>query len=185
MSASPTHFMQEALKVATEGLEKGELPIGAVVVLDGQVIARAHTAERAEQRMLVHAELLALLEADMLLGRSSQRAHVMLFTNLEPCLMCMGAAMSFFLGQIYYALEAPRDGAVALAHQWQRKKKIFQHIVFPLWREACSGKRAWITSKPMSSAIPPLLGHCGNGPRRWLTLLNTCRLAIRTNPQEG
>ncbi len=64
MSTSPTHFMQEALKVATEGLEKGELPIGAVVVLDGQIIARAHTAEIAEQRMLVHAELLALLKAD-------------------------------------------------------------------------------------------------------------------------
>jgi tRNA(adenine34) deaminase len=64
MSTSPTHFMQEALKVATEGLEKGELPIGAVVVLDGQIIARTHTAEIAEQRMLVHAELLALLMAD-------------------------------------------------------------------------------------------------------------------------
>ena len=51
MSTSPTYFMQEALKVATEGLEKGELPIGAVVVLDGQIIARAHTAEIAEQRM--------------------------------------------------------------------------------------------------------------------------------------
>lgn len=125
MSTSPTHFMQEALKVATEGLEKGELPIGAVVVLDGQIIARAHTAEIAEQRMLVHAELLALLKADTLVGRSSKRANVMLFTTLEPCLMCMGAAMSFFLGQIYYALEAPGDGAVALAHQWQRKEADF------------------------------------------------------------
>jgi tRNA(adenine34) deaminase len=117
--------MQEALYVATEGLEKGELPIGAVVVLDGQIIARAHTAEIAEQRMLVHAELLALLEADALLGKSKKRAKVTLFTTLEPCLMCLGAAMSFFLGQIYYALEAPGDGAVALAHQWQRKEEDF------------------------------------------------------------
>ena len=125
MSTSPTHFMQEALKVATEGLEKGELPIGAVVVLDGQIIARAHTAEIAEQRMLVHAELLALLEADTFVGRSRKRANVTLFTTLEPCLMCMGAAMSFFLGQLYYALEAPGDGAVALARQWQRKEEDF------------------------------------------------------------
>lgn len=125
MPGSPMHFMREALKVAAEGLEKGELPIGAVVVLDGQVIARAHTAERAEQRMLVHAELLALLEADTLVRGARKRANVMLFTTLEPCLMCMGAAMSFFLGQIYYALEAPSDGAVALAHQWRRKEEDF------------------------------------------------------------
>ena len=125
MSDSALHFMQEALSVATEGLEKGELPIGAVVVLDGQIIARAHTAEIAEQRMLVHAELLALLEADALLGKSKKRAKVTLFRTLEPCLMCLGAAMSFFLGQIYYALEAPGDGAVALAHQWQRKVEDF------------------------------------------------------------
>ena len=130
MPYSPAYFMQEALRVAAEGLEKDELPIGAVVVLDDQIIARAHTAERAEKRMLVHAELLALQEAEhFAVGNNALyrgwRSDVSLFTTLEPCLMCMGAAMSFFLGMIYYALESPGDGAVSLVQSWQRKQEDF------------------------------------------------------------
>ncbi len=96
MSVSPAIFMQAALQVATEGLKNGELPIGAVVVLNDQIIARAFTTERAERRLLVHAELRALLEADHLSPFPGKRSDVALFTTLEPCLMCMGAAMSFF-----------------------------------------------------------------------------------------
>lgn len=132
MAHSPVYFMQEALKMATEGLEKGDMPIGAVVVLDDQIIARAHTAECTEHRLLVHAELLALLQADRCSPFPGWRSKVILFTTLEPCLMCMGTAMSFFLGKIYYALESPSDGAVALASQWQRKEEDFPAYRVPL-----------------------------------------------------
>jgi tRNA(adenine34) deaminase len=112
--------MREALRVAAEGLEHGELPIGAVVVLDDMILAAAHTAERAEQRRLVHAELRALSVADCLRPFPGKRADVRLFTTLEPCLMCFGAAMSFGVGEIHYALESPGDGAIGVARQWQR-----------------------------------------------------------------
>src|SRR5690348_6315934 len=125
MPVSPADRMREALKVAAEGMEKGELPIGAVVVLNDQIIARAHTTERAERRLLVHAELQALLEADRRSPFPGRRADVALFTTLEPCLMCMGAAMSFMLGTMYYALAAPGDGVAALVSQWQRKEEDF------------------------------------------------------------
>lgn len=125
MSAPANTFMEAALQVAREGLEQGELPIGAVVVLDDQIIARAYTTERTERRLLVHAELRALLEADHLSPFPGRRSDVTLFTTLEPCLMCMGAAMSCFLGRIYYALEAPGDGATALAAGWQRNVAAF------------------------------------------------------------
>src|SRR5579883_2862909 len=115
------HFMREALKVAREGLEAGELPIGAVVVLDGKVIASAHTREKAEGRLLVHADLLALEEADRLTPFPRRRRDTKLFVNLEPCLMCLGAAMSFFVGEIYYGLESPSDGAVELVRSWQKQ----------------------------------------------------------------
>lgn len=131
MPVSPMIFMQEALQAAAEGLEHGELPIGAVVVLNDQILARAYTTERTEQRMLVHAELLALLEADRLTP-FGKRSEVVLYTTLEPCLMCLGAAMSFFLGNIFYALEAPLDGAVALASSWQRKREDFPAYRVPL-----------------------------------------------------
>jgi tRNA(adenine34) deaminase len=122
-------FMGRALAVAREGLEKGELPIGAVVVLNGEIIASAHTMERSEGRFLVHADLLALEAADRLRPFPGKRRDASLYVNLEPCLMCMGAAMSFFLGSIYYGLESPGDGAVAVAQQWQKK-----HGDFPGYR---------------------------------------------------
>jgi tRNA(adenine34) deaminase len=122
-------FMREALAVAREGLEKGELPIGAVVVLNGQILAAAHTRERAEGRFLVHADLLALEAADRLHPFPGKRREVQLYVNLEPCLMCLGAAMSFFLGEVYYGLESPGDGAVAVVQQWEKK-----HTDFPGYR---------------------------------------------------
>jgi tRNA(adenine34) deaminase len=56
---------------------------------------------------------------------------VKLFTNLEPCLMCLGAAMSFFLGEIYYALESPGDGAVNMALNWQRDEGVLPGYQVP------------------------------------------------------
>jgi tRNA(adenine34) deaminase len=120
MPYPPAHFMAAALRIAATGLDRGELPIGAVVVLGDEIIASAHTAERAERRLLVHAELLALDAADRLAPFPGRRRDVRLFTTLEPCLMCLGAAISFGLGEIHYALESPADGALTFAHAWQR-----------------------------------------------------------------
>src|SRR5438045_1624330 len=114
------HFMRAALTVARNGLDKGELPIGAVVVLNDQIIASGYAMERSAQRFLVHADLLALDAADRIRPFPGNRRDVRLYVNLEPCLMCLGAAMSFFLGEVYYGLESPGDGAVALVQQWQK-----------------------------------------------------------------
>ena len=157
MSVSPTDLMREALKVAAEGMEKGELPIGAVVVLNDQIIAHAYTTERAERRLLVHAELRALLEADHLSPFPGRHADVALFTTLEPCLMCMEAAMSFMLGKIYYALEAPGDGAAALVSQWQRKEDDFPAYRIPrieqglLKQESLDLFKVYVAQHPSSS----------------------------------
>ena len=75
-------------------LVAGELLIGAVVVLNRQVIAAAHTREKTEGRLLVHADFLALEAADRLRPFPGRRRDAALFVNLEPCLMCFGAAMS-------------------------------------------------------------------------------------------
>jgi tRNA(adenine34) deaminase len=112
--------MRQALCIAEDGLAKGELPIGAVVVLDNQIIAAAHTLEISEGRLLVHADLLALEAADRLKPFPGRRRDASLFVTVEPCLMCLGAAMSFCLGEVYYGVESPGDGAVALVRQWQR-----------------------------------------------------------------
>lgn len=110
------------MALAAAALKLGEFPIASIVVLDDKIIASATASEQREKRFLGHAELVALEEADRLRLSFDDRRDVKLFTNLEPCLMCLGAAMSFFLGEIYYGLESPGDGAVNLVKAWVRKE---------------------------------------------------------------
>jgi len=119
---TPESYMQETLALAENGIAFGEIPIAAIVVLDGEIISKAVTAEAREQRLLVHAEFLALEQADKLKLSFEERLKSTLYTNLEPCLMCVGAAMSFYLGEIYYGLESPGDGAIDLVKSWVRKE---------------------------------------------------------------
>ncbi len=77
-------FMGEALKLARIGLEKGELPIGAVVVLNNEIIAAAHTMEKSEGRLLVHADLLALEFADKIRPISGKRHEAILYVTRYP-----------------------------------------------------------------------------------------------------
>ncbi len=124
-------WMREALKVARMGLERGELPIGAVIVQEEQIIASAYTQEKAQGRLLVHADLLALEAADSIKPFPGRRRDVKMFITGEPCLMCLGAAMSFFLGELYYGHEMPGDGAVSLVQQWKRKEEDFPNYRVP------------------------------------------------------
>lgn len=120
---SPEYFMRQTLNLAAEVLSYHEFPIAAIVVLDNCIIASGSASEQREKRFLGHAELVALVEADKLGLSFVERGRARLFTNLEPCLMCTGAAMSFFLGEICYGLESPGDGAVSLVQNWVRKEE--------------------------------------------------------------
>lgn len=84
MNEPPERFMRDVLALAKDALARGELPIAALVVLDDQIIASATTCEKAEQRFLVHAELLALEEADRISPFPGRRRDCQLYTNLEP-----------------------------------------------------------------------------------------------------
>jgi tRNA(adenine34) deaminase len=117
--------MRQVLALAAQALDVGELPIAAMVFLDGEIIAQAYTSEKREKRFLGHAELVALEIADRQNLSYYQRTRAKLYTNLEPCMMCMGAAMSFFLGEIVYGLESSGDGAVELVRSWIRKEEDF------------------------------------------------------------
>lgn len=122
---STTEKMQRTLKLAEEAMNYGECPIAAIVFLDDEIISESYTKEFSERRLLVHAELNALIEADLKRYPYNDRIRMQLFTNLEPCMMCMGAAMSSFVGEIYYALESPSDGAVKLAQDWNPQSDDF------------------------------------------------------------
>lgn len=108
--------MREALALARRGLGEGHMPIGAVVVAGGEVVRGARWSGDYERGLLGHPELLALTAADAALG--ARRREAILYTTLEPCLMCMGAAMSFFARGVVWALDSRADGAARVAELW-------------------------------------------------------------------
>jgi tRNA(adenine34) deaminase len=126
-----TEKMQRTLDLAREAMAAGECPIAAVVFLDDTVIAQSFTKEFSERRLLVHAELNALIDADLMRYPFEDRKRMQLFTNLEPCMMCIGAAMSSFIGEVYYALESPSDGAVEMARAWNPQSDDFAAYRLP------------------------------------------------------
>lgn len=140
--ADDVTFMAAANEVAEEGMGRGDIPIGAVVVLDGEIVARAHATERSDPgRFLVHADIRALRAADKLRLPVHRRRAMTLYVNLEPCLMCLGAAMSAMVGTVVYALESPSDGAVELARTWQRQEEDFPSYRVPAFRSGVLRQR--------------------------------------------
>ncbi|MEE1012912.1 MAG: nucleoside deaminase, partial [Clostridia bacterium] len=83
-------FMAEALKEAQAALAVGEIPVGAVIVRDGAILARGHNLREAEQNALLHAETVAIDRACRALG-SWRLSDCDLYVTLEPCAMCCGA----------------------------------------------------------------------------------------------
>jgi tRNA(adenine34) deaminase len=117
------YHVRGVLSLASEALEQGEFPIAAMAVLDHEIVAQAAASKQREKRFLGNAELVALEEADKKQLSFAEWRRARLFTNLEPCLMCMGVAMSFFPGELVYGLGSPGDGAVALVGTWVRKQE--------------------------------------------------------------
>jgi tRNA(adenine34) deaminase len=116
---TPEEMVSAALLAADEGLAAGELPIGAVVALGDDIVGRAFTQDKTSGRRLVHAELLAMVEADEMLGWARRSQPLRLAVNLEPCLMCLGAAMALGVSEVYFSLESPGDGAARIAATWE------------------------------------------------------------------
>ena len=112
--------MQLALEQARVAESAGEVPIGAVVVHDGQVIARAHNQPRALHDPTAHAEVLAIREAARVLG-SERLGQCELWVTLEPCPMCAGAISHARIARLYYAASDPKGGAV------EHGARVFDH----------------------------------------------------------
>ena len=104
------HFMQLALAQAKAGAIAGEVPVGAVVVKDGEVIASAHNAPLGSNDPTAHAEINALRIAAQALGNYRLEGCT-LYVTLEPCAMCSGAAMHARLSRLVYGTTEPKTGA--------------------------------------------------------------------------
>ncbi|WP_338467151.1 nucleoside deaminase [Novosphingobium sp. ZN18A2] len=112
--------MAMALEQAREGAAHGEVPIGAVVVKDGKVIAAAHNAPRETHDPTAHAEVLAIRAAAQALG-DERLTGCDLWVTLEPCAMCAGAIVHARISRLYYAAPDEKGGAV------EHGSRVFEH----------------------------------------------------------
>lgn len=106
---SKAYFMRQALEEARLAFEEGEIPIGAVVVCRGQIIARAHNEVERLKDPTAHAELLAITAATEYMG-GKFLSDCQLYVTVEPCVMCAGALFWARLGEIIYGAGEEKFG---------------------------------------------------------------------------
>jgi tRNA(adenine34) deaminase len=109
-------WMREALDEARRGAAGGEVPVGAVVVVDGAAVARAHNAPIALTDPTAHAEVLALRDAARKTG-NYRLPGATLYATLEPCIMCCGALLQARVARVVYGAPDPKAGAVDSVHR--------------------------------------------------------------------
>lgn len=103
-------YMLEALREAAKAAEQGDVPVGAVIVKNGEIISRAHNRVEAQHSSQAHAEMIAIAEAERLLGAKWLTDCVM-YVTLEPCSMCAGAMVLARMKRLVIGTEDPKTGA--------------------------------------------------------------------------
>ncbi len=106
---SDAYFMKQALAEAEKAYEAGEVPVGAVIVSDGRIIARAHNQTEQLTDVTAHAEILAITAAAGHLG-SKYLQDCTLYVTLEPCVMCAGALAWAQMGRVAYGATDEKRG---------------------------------------------------------------------------
>lgn len=106
-----TEFMQAALEEAVAAGERGEVPVGAVLVMDGRIVARAGNETRAQNDPTAHAEILAIRRACDTLGQE-RLTGADLYVTLEPCAMCAAAISFARIRRLYFGASDPKGGGV-------------------------------------------------------------------------
>ena len=104
-------FMKEALKEAKKAYDKLEVPVGAVIVKDGKIIARAHNLKETKYDTTKHAEILAIQKASKKLN-SWRLIDCEMYVTLEPCSMCAGALINSRIKKVYIGASDKKTGAV-------------------------------------------------------------------------
>jgi tRNA(adenine34) deaminase len=104
-------FMREALALAEDAADAGEVPIGAVVVVDGEVVGRGHNQPIGARDPTAHAEIVAIREAASRLGNYRLPGATM-YVTVEPCLMCVGAMVHARIDTVVFGVPEPKAGAL-------------------------------------------------------------------------
>jgi tRNA(adenine34) deaminase len=124
---SDSYFMGEALRQARKAWEAEEVPVGAVVVHQGRIIARAHNQVEILNDATAHAEMLAITQAESVMG--DWRLHECeLYVTKEPCPMCAGATLMSRLKRVCYAVPDPKMGCLGGATDLNALPRVNHHL---------------------------------------------------------
>ncbi len=114
--AADIHFMRLALKGAETAFDEGEVPVGAVLVINGEVITTAHNTRESIFDPTAHAEIIAMREAARKI-KNWRLSDTTLYVTKEPCIMCAGAMVNARLGRLVYGCGDVKGGAVHSLYQ--------------------------------------------------------------------
>ena len=122
------YFMKKALHEAHLALEAGEIPIGAVVVAKGQIIARAHNLTETLNDVTAHAEMQAITAAANFLGGKYLKGCT-LYVTIEPCIMCAGALYWSQLEKVVFGAKDEKRGAATVGEIYHPKTKVISGVL--------------------------------------------------------
>ena len=120
-------FMRRALAAAEEAAGRGEVPVGAVVVVRDEVVAVAHNKRETDNDPTAHAEIVALRRAAAALG-SWRLTDADLYVTMEPCPMCAGALVNARLRRLYFGCDDPKAGAVRTLYTLLDDKRLNHRV---------------------------------------------------------
>ncbi|PKO63944.1 MAG: tRNA adenosine(34) deaminase TadA [Betaproteobacteria bacterium HGW-Betaproteobacteria-16] len=121
-----TRYMQTALELAKEAADMGEVPVGAVVVKDGEIIGRGSNAPISRHDPSAHAEIQAMRDAAARLG-NYRLVGCSLYVTLEPCAMCAGAIQHARIANLVYGASDPKTGACGSVIDLMAETKLNHH----------------------------------------------------------
>jgi tRNA(Arg) A34 adenosine deaminase TadA len=121
------HWMDLALEEAARAAQAGEVPVGAVVVLDGRLLAGGHNTPIASHDPTAHAEIVALRAAARAAG-NYRLTGATLYATIEPCAMCCGAALHARIARLVYGADDAKAGAVRSVHRLLDNARANHHV---------------------------------------------------------
>jgi tRNA(adenine34) deaminase len=138
MTMTDTDFMQVALELAAQAAAAGEVPVGAVVVKDGEIIGRGSNAPIGLHDPTAHAEVQAMRDAAQYLG-NYRLVGCSLYVTLEPCAMCSGAIQHARIARLVYGASDPKTGACGSVVDLMSEPKLNHHteVTGGVMAEAC------------------------------------------------
>ena len=159
-----TYFMGEALRQATRAYRADEVPVGAIIVKDGEIISRAFNQVELLKDATAHAEILAITQAEAQLG-NWRLADCTLFVTKEPCAMCAGAMVQSRIQRVVFGAGDPKGGAAGGAvnllqfptfnHRCEIEAGIREEECVQLLKHFFLEKRSAASGKPTNDLFPP------------------------------